>query len=73
MTFVHNESVAAVIDRHPDRFIGFAGADVMRGNWALAEFEHWVVERGFRGLSLRPFMIGRPATDRAYFPFYATP
>lgn len=43
----------------------------MRGNSALAELEHWVTERGFRGLSLRPFMIGRPATDRAYFPFYA--
>ena len=71
VTFVHNESVAALVERHPDRFIAFAGADIMRGNSALAELEHWVTERGFRGLSLRPFMIGRPATDRAYFPFYA--
>lgn len=71
VTFVHNESVAALVDRHPDRFIAFAGVDIMRGNSALAELEHWVTERGFRGLSLRPFMIGRPATDRAYFPFYA--
>jgi uncharacterized protein len=71
VTFVHNESVAALAGRHPDRFIAFAGADVMRGSAALAELEHWVVERGFRGLSLRPFMIGRPPTDRAYFPFYA--
>ena len=71
VTFVHNESVAALVGRHPDRFVPFAGADIMRGNSALAELEHWVTERGFRGLSLRPFMIGRPATDRAYFPFYA--
>jgi uncharacterized protein len=68
VTFVHNESVAALTDRHPNRFIPFAGADIMRGSSALAALEHWVVERGFRGLSLRPFMIGRPATDRAYFP-----
>jgi predicted TIM-barrel fold metal-dependent hydrolase len=71
VTFVHNESVSAILGRHPDRFVAFAGADVMRGSAALAELEHWVVERGFRGLSLRPFMIGKPATDRAYFPFYA--
>jgi uncharacterized protein len=71
VTFVHNESIAALAERHPDRFIPFAGADIMRGSSALAELEHWVLEGGFRGLSLRPFMIGRPATDRAYFPFYA--
>jgi predicted TIM-barrel fold metal-dependent hydrolase len=71
VTFVHNESVAALADRHPDRFIAFAGADIMRGDAALAELEHWVTRRGFRGLSLRPFMIGRPATDSAYLPFYA--
>ena len=71
VTFVHNESIAALVERHPDRFIPFAGVDIMRGNAALAELEHWVSERGFRGLSLRPFMIGKPATDRSYYPFYA--
>jgi hypothetical protein len=30
-----------------------------------------VVDDGFRGLSLRPFMIGEPATHRAYYPFFA--
>ena len=29
-------------------------------------FERLVSERGFRGLSLRPFMIGLPADDRRY-------
>jgi uncharacterized protein len=70
-TFVANEAVAALAGRHPDRFVAFAGADVMRGSAALAELEELVTERGFRGLSLRPFMIGEPATHRAYFPFYA--
>jgi predicted TIM-barrel fold metal-dependent hydrolase len=36
----------------------------------VRELEHWVRDRGFRGLSLRPFMIGAPATDRHYYPFY---
>jgi predicted TIM-barrel fold metal-dependent hydrolase len=70
VTFVHNTSVAAIAERRPDRFLPFAGVDIMAGSAALDELEHWVVERGFRGLSLRPFMIGRPATDPAYFPFY---
>ncbi len=68
--FITNESVAAVADRHPDRFIPFAGADIMRSSAAVREVEHWVRDRGFRGLSLRPFMIGLPADDRHYYPFY---
>ncbi|ORB48974.1 amidohydrolase family protein, partial [Mycobacterium persicum] len=71
VTFVHNESVAALAARHPDRFIPFAGADIMGGAATLDEFERWITDRGFRGLSLRPFMIGRPASDPAYFPYYA--
>lgn len=71
VTFVHNASVAAVAARHPDRFLPFAGADILAGDSAVDEFERWVVEHGFRGLSLRPFMIGRPASDPAYFPCYA--
>lgn len=71
VTFVHNALVAAVAARYPDRFLPFAGADILAGDSAVDEFERWVVEHGFRGLSLRPFMIGRPASDPAYFPCYA--
>ncbi len=70
-TFVSNEAVAAIAERHPERFLPFAGADIMRGSSALRELEYWIRERGFRGLSLRPFMIGLPASDRRYYPFYA--
>jgi hypothetical protein len=70
-TFVPNALVAPIAERHPDRFIPFAGADVLAGMPAVREFERWVRERGFRGLSLRPFMIGLPADDRHYYPFYA--
>lgn len=69
-TFVSNEAVAAVAARHADRFIPFAGADIMAGAEPLAAFERWVVEAGFRGLSLRPFMIGEPANHPAYTPYY---
>lgn len=69
-TFVPNALVAAAAERHPDRFIPFVGVDIMRGSAAVRDVEHWVRERGFRGLSLRPFMIGLPADDRRYYPFY---
>ncbi len=70
-TFIPNELVAALAARHPGRFIPFAGADVLKGMAALREVDYWVRERGFRGLSLRPFMIKLPASDRRYYPFYA--
>jgi predicted TIM-barrel fold metal-dependent hydrolase len=70
-TFIPNDVVATIVERHPERFIPFAGADVLRGMDAVREFEHLVRDRGFRGLSLRPFMIGLPADDRRYYPLYA--
>ena len=69
-TFITNESVAAIAGRHPQQFIPFAGVDIMRGADGVRDVEHWVHDRGFRGLSLRPFMTGLPADDRRYYPFY---
>ena len=70
-TFIPNELVAGLAERHPDRFIPFAGADVLAGMDAVRDFEHFVRDRGFRGLSVRPFMVGLPADDRRYYPLYA--
>ncbi len=70
-TFIPNELVAPLVEHHPQRFIPFAGVDILQGAVALRELQHWVIKRGFRGLSLRPFMIGLPADDRRYYPFYA--
>src|SRR4029078_9248858 len=37
--FVINDVVAAVAERHPDRFVPFAGADIMRGTEAVKSVE----------------------------------
>jgi predicted TIM-barrel fold metal-dependent hydrolase len=71
-TFVANDAVAALADRHPDRFIPFAGVDILAGGRVLDGLQYWIGERGFRGVSLRPFMIGRPASDPVYDACYAT-
>jgi uncharacterized protein len=70
-TFIPNEPVAALAERHPDRFIPFAGADVLAGMDAVRAFEQLVRDRDFQGLSVRPFMVGLPADDRRYYPLYA--
>ena len=70
-TFIPNQLVAELVERHPGHFVPFAGADVGKGMVAVRDLEYWVRQRGFRGLSLRPFMIGLPADDRRYYPFYA--
>jgi len=66
-----NELVAEIAERYPGRFIPFCGVDILDGMDAVRKMEHWITERGFMGLSLRPFMIDLPADDRHYYPFYA--
>ena len=66
-----NELVAEIAERHPGRFIPFCGVDIFKGMDAIREMEHWIRDREFAGLSLRPFMIDLPADDRHYYPFYA--
>jgi predicted TIM-barrel fold metal-dependent hydrolase len=70
-TFVPNALIADLAERWPGRFIPFAGADVLAGMSAVRELERAVKGRGFRGLSLRPFMVGLAADDRRYYPLYA--
>ena len=68
--FIPNPLVAELAARHPSRFIPFAGADILRGADAVRETREWIRDRGFQGLSLRPFMINLPPDDRRYYPFY---
>jgi hypothetical protein len=69
-TFVTNECIATTAERYPKRYIPFAGVDIMRGAAGVRDVAHWIRDRGFKGLSLRPFMINLPADDRRYYPFY---
>jgi uncharacterized protein len=70
-TFMPNQLIAEVYQQAPSRLIAFAGADIFRGMAAVREVVHFVEKEGFKGLSLRPFMIGLPPDDRRYYPFYA--
>ncbi len=70
-TFSPNHLIAEIAREAPNRFLPFAGADIFQGMRAVREVERLVRQEGFKGLSLRPFMIGLPPDDRRYYPFYA--
>lgn len=59
--YVGNEWVASVVQKYPDRFIGFASVDPWKGQMAVRELERSVKELGLRGLKLHP-------TTQAFFP-----
>lgn len=59
-TFIPNEPVAALAERHPDRFIPFAGADVLAGMDAVRDFEAAGARPRVPGAE-RPSIHDRPA------------
>lgn len=60
----------ALLERHPGRFVVFAGVDPRRGRAGVELFERALVEWGFRGLKLYP-PCGFSPSDPALDPFYA--
>lgn len=67
---IANDDVAAVVERHPDRFVGLASVDLSRPMAAVRELRARV-EAGFRGLRLLPWLWEVPPTDRRFYPLYA--
>ena len=59
--YVGNDWVASVVQKYPDRFLGFASVDPWKGTMAIQELERSVTELGLRGLKLHP-------TTQAFFP-----
>jgi hypothetical protein len=68
---VETEEVADLVQRFPDCFIPFSGADPHKGSQAVAEVERAVREFGFKGVDLQPFMQQVPVDDAKYYPIYA--
>lgn len=66
-----NTAVADLVQRYPDRFSGFAGADPLKGMAAVRDLHFAVRELGLCGLSLEPFEYGLPPNDKKYYPLYA--
>lgn len=66
-----NEVIANLVNRFPDFFVGFAGADPFKGMRAVRDFEHAVRQLGLRGLNLGPWLHQILPNDKRYYPLYA--
>jgi predicted TIM-barrel fold metal-dependent hydrolase len=66
-----NDYYADLVRQHPDRFIGIAGIDPLKGMDAVREIRR-CHELGLRGVAIRPFMFGIPPTHARMYPIYST-
>jgi predicted TIM-barrel fold metal-dependent hydrolase len=68
---IDHDEVAAMVDRHPDRFVGVASANLFEPMTAVNELKRCVRQRGFKALRVVPWLWGLPPDDRRYYPLYA--
>lgn len=66
-----NQRVAEIVDKYPDRFVGFGSLDPRDGMVAVRELERTVKDLGFKGLNLQPWVCGLPPNNKRYYPLYA--
>jgi uncharacterized protein len=64
-----NDYYADVVRRYPDRFIGMAGIDPLKGMAAVREIRR-SYDLGLRGIGVRPFMFGIPPNHAKMYPLY---
>ena len=66
-----NDAYAELIERHPERFKGFASIPMDNPEAALAELSHAIDELKLNGVILLSIIGGRPLTSPQYRPFFA--
>ena len=65
-----NDYYAEIVNRFPNKFIGFAGIDPLKGMDAVREIRR-SYNLGLRGVAVRPFMFKIPPTHAKMYPIYA--
>ncbi len=66
-----NDYYAEIVRQFPNKFIGFAGIDPLKGMDAVREIRR-SYELGLRGIAVRPFMFKLPPTHAKMYPIYST-
>lgn len=67
---ISNEACAELVKMYPDRFIGLAGVDPLKGEAAIEELEYSIKELGLVGVQFWPFEYNLYPHDRKYYPIY---
>lgn len=65
-----NERMAEAIQKHPDRFIGFAAVALKDPKATADELERTVKQLGFKGTMILPHVNGEFIDDRKYWPVF---
>jgi predicted TIM-barrel fold metal-dependent hydrolase len=65
-----NDGLAASIEKHPDRFSGFAALSLQDPDAAVAEFRRCVTELGFRGAMVNGHTGGHYLDEAKYWPLW---
>lgn len=66
-----NDYYADIVKKYPDKFLGFAGIDPLKGMDAIREIRR-CYDLGLRGVAVRPFMFGIPPHHAKMYPIYST-
>jgi predicted TIM-barrel fold metal-dependent hydrolase len=66
-----NDYYADIVKKYPDRFIGIAGIDPLKGMDAVREIRR-SYDLGLRGVAIRPFMAEIPPHHPKMYPIYST-
>jgi uncharacterized protein len=67
---ISNDQIAGMVGLFPDRFVGIASAS-LDDPGAPEELERLVVQRGFKGLRIVPWVWNRPPNHASYRPLLA--
>ena len=70
LTGLPNDYYADIVKQYPDKFIGIAGIDPLKGMDAVREIRR-SYDLGLRGVGIRPFMFGIPPTHAKMYPIYS--
>lgn len=66
-----NDYYADIVNQYPNKFIGFAGIDPLKGMNAVREIRR-AYELGLRGVAVRPFMFKIAPNHAKMYPIYST-
>lgn len=68
---IQEDEIAALMARHPGRFVGIAGFNPMTKSVGVRQVEHAVRTMGFKGVYVHTYGYGIPLNHRQYYPLYA--
>src|SRR5215470_8866084 len=67
---LRNDTVAEIVRRYPQQFVGFASVDPHKGDRAIAEMERAVRQLGLSGAKFHPGVQALYPNDQRFYPLF---